>query len=71
MNVRKALFELEDLKYKEFSSKLTKTKYPIIGVRIPYIKKMAKEMKDESLSFFDTKYRFYFCNIFLQLEFSS
>lgn len=56
MNVRKALFELEDLKYKEFSSKLTKTKYPIIGVRIPYIKKMAKEMKDESLSFFDTKY---------------
>lgn len=56
MDIRSRLFELEDLKYKEFASKLTKTKYPFIGVRIPCLKKMAKELKGESLSFFDTNY---------------
>lgn len=56
MDIRSRLFELEDLKYKEFASKLTKTKYPFIGVRIPCLKKMAKELKGENLSFFDEKY---------------
>ena len=56
MDIISRLFELEDLKYKEFASSLTKTRYPFIGVRIPYLKKIAKELKDENLSFFDAKY---------------
>lgn len=47
MNIREELFKLKDEKYKNFSSKLTKTKYPMIGVRIPSIKKLAKEIKKQ------------------------
>lgn len=42
MNVREKLFKLQDIKYKEFNSKLTKTKYPIIGIRIPILRDFAK-----------------------------
>lgn len=31
-------------KYKEFSSKLTKTKYSILGIRVPVLRKIAKEI---------------------------
>ena len=51
MNLKDRLFELEDKEYKKFSSSLTKTRYPMIGVRIPLLKKLAKEIKDENLSF--------------------
>ena len=51
MNLRQKLFELEDKKYKAFSNKLTKTRYPMIGVRIPLLKKMARDYKNENLSF--------------------
>lgn len=44
MNIREELFKLKDDKYKEFSSKLTRTKYPMVGVRIPLIKKLAKDI---------------------------
>lgn len=42
MNIREELFKLKDDKCKDFSSKLTRTKYPMLGVRIPLIKKLAK-----------------------------
>lgn len=43
------LFECKDLKYKEFNSKLIPNieKEKIIGVRIPNIRTLAKEIKDE------------------------
>ena len=44
MNVREELLKLKDDNYKEFSSKLTRTNYPMIGVRVPLIKKLAKDM---------------------------
>lgn len=43
--IRRRLFELQDLKYKDFSSKLTPTVDPetVIGVRTPELRKLAKE----------------------------
>jgi len=44
--IRQRLFELADLEYKEFSSKLTPTVDPetVIGVRTPELRKLAKEL---------------------------
>lgn len=45
MNVRKRLFELQELEYKEFHSKLCNTsKYEIIGVKVPLLRTIAKEI---------------------------
>lgn len=41
------LYDFEDIEYKNFSMKLTTTKYPMIGVRIPVIRKLAKQLKSE------------------------
>ena len=43
--VRRRLFELQDLKYKEFASKLMPTVNPetVIGVRTPALRKLARE----------------------------
>lgn len=41
---KKYLFSIKEDKYKEFSSKLTKTKYPILGIRVPVLRKIAKEI---------------------------
>lgn len=49
--VRKALFEMQDIKYKDFQSKLIPNiaKEKIIGIRTPILKKFAKDFfKDES-----------------------
>ena len=55
MNIREELLKLKDEKYKEFTSKLTKTNYPIIGVRVPLIKKLAKEIsKEDYCGYFDS-----------------
>ena len=51
MDLRQKLFELEDKEYKEFSSKLIKTRYPLIGVRIPILKSISKDNKDKSFDF--------------------
>ena len=56
MNLKDRLFELKDEKYKAFSSSLTKTRYPMIGVRVPLLKMIAKEIKDENLSFNNAVY---------------
>ncbi|WP_101773859.1 DNA alkylation repair protein [Peptostreptococcus faecalis] len=44
--VREKLFDLQDLKYKEFTSKLipSKDEGVIIGVRMPALRKLAKEL---------------------------
>lgn len=49
MDVRKELFKLEDLKYKEFNTKIIRTKYPVIGIRMPTLKKFAKSISKEIL----------------------
>ena len=38
------LISLKDQKYKEFHSKLTDTNYEIIGIKVPIMKKIAKEI---------------------------
>lgn len=45
--IQKRLFELQDLSYKEFNSKLMPTVNPetVIGVRTPLLRKLAKEIK--------------------------
>lgn len=43
-DTRKKLFEMQDLKYKEFHSSLCPNVDKIIGVRIPQIRAMAKEI---------------------------
>lgn len=48
MNVREELFKLEDLKYKEFNAKIIKTKYPVIGIRMPILKKFAKSISKDT-----------------------
>lgn len=44
-DIQRRLFELQDLKYKDFSSKLTPAVDPetVIGVRTPELRKLAKE----------------------------
>jgi 3-methyladenine DNA glycosylase AlkD len=44
-DIQRRLFKLQDLKYKDFSSKLTPTVDPetVIGVRTPELRKLAKE----------------------------
>ena len=50
MNIEKMLFNMQDKKYKEFHSKLIPNISDdlIIGVRIPLLRKLAKELKDET-----------------------
>lgn len=43
-NIREQLFEKQDLKYKEFHSSLCPNVDKIIGVRVPELRKMAKEI---------------------------
>ncbi len=53
--IQRRLFELQDLKYKDFSSKLMPTVNPetVIGVRTPELRKLAKEVSKtpEALEF--------------------
>ena len=47
MNIKERLFEMQDLAYRNFHSKLIPTvdKDRIIGVRTPELRKLAKELK--------------------------
>ena len=42
--IREKLFELQDLKYKEFHSSLCPNTYNIIGVRTPELRKLSKDI---------------------------
>ena len=57
MNIRNILFENADLKYKEFHSKLMPTVAPdnVIGVRIPVLRKIAKEFEKGVFSLTEPK----------------
>lgn len=49
--VRNSLFQMQDLKYKEFHSNLCPNVYDIIGVRVPVLREYAKELyKNNKLS---------------------
>ena len=41
------LYEYQDLKYREFNQKIVNTKYPMIGVRIPILRQLAKNITYE------------------------
>ena len=47
-DIRKELFELQDLKYKEFHSGLCPNVDKIIGVRIPKLREIAKRIAKEN-----------------------
>ena len=47
MDIEKELFKLQDKKYQEFQKKLCPETNNIIGVRIPTLRKFAKENKDK------------------------
>ncbi len=46
--VRKTLFELQDKEYQKFHSSLCQNTHNIIGVRIPILRKMAKQIAREN-----------------------
>ncbi len=48
----KKLKENKDLKYKEFNSKIISTKYPMIGVKTPILKRIAKEISKKDYKTF-------------------
>jgi 3-methyladenine DNA glycosylase AlkD len=48
----KKLYELSDKKYQEFSKSLVNTPLIVIGVRIPKIKELSKELKSEVIKNF-------------------
>jgi len=52
-DVQKALFKLQDKKYKQFSASLMPTVDPdtVIGVRVPLIRKLAKELRGNADAF--------------------
>ena len=50
--IREKLFEKQDLKYKEFHSGLCPNVDKIIGVRVPELRKMAKEIAVQNYSQF-------------------
>ena len=43
-NITEKLYEQQDLKYKDFTSALMPGSRPVIGVRLPILRKMAKEI---------------------------
>lgn len=45
--LRDELFQLQDIEYKKFHSRLCKTKYEIIGVRLPLLRKLVSKYKDD------------------------
>ena len=53
--IRSQLFDLQDLKYRDFNASLIPTvdKKTVIGVRTPQLRKLAKELsKDPDIEFF-------------------
>lgn len=65
--VRKKIFELSDEKYKEFHTKLSPTSSNIIGVRMPLLRKLAKEIaKGDWREYLKTAENEYYEEIMLQ-----
>ncbi len=55
------LFEYQDLKYKEFNDKIiNQTFYPTIGIRIPVLRNLAREVaKNGYLDYINSKHQYY------------
>lgn len=65
--IREKLFEKQDLKYKEFHSSLCPNVDKIIGVRVPELRKMAKEVAAQNYeSFFEQVKDEYYEELVLQ-----
>ena len=63
----KYLKSLEDIKYKDFHSKLTDTKYEIIGIRVPIMRYIAKEIcKTNVEEFFKLVSNTYYEEVFIE-----
>ncbi|MBQ6687544.1 MAG: DNA alkylation repair protein [Bacilli bacterium] len=61
------LFSLQDLKYKEFNKKLIFTKYEIIGIQVPRLRKIAKEIINSNYKMFlDNVGSTYFEEVFIE-----
>lgn len=59
-DIRKELFKLQDIKYKDFSAKLTPGEDNIIGVRLPAVRKLAKEIANKNYQeFLENPYTLY------------
>ena len=56
--IHQRLQSMQDIKYRDFNSKIiTQKDYPIIGVRLPKIRKYAKELlKEKTLPEFENRY---------------
>lgn len=48
-NIKKFLRENADLRYADFNRKFVSSRYPILGVRIPLLKKFANEIEPEQI----------------------
>ena len=46
------LHSISDKKYKDFSSKLAKSKYPLIGIKLPILKQLAKQIASQNLNLY-------------------
>lgn len=63
----KKLKENKDLKYKEFNSKIISTKYPMIGVKTPILKNIAKEIsKKDYKTFLQNKNTDYYETVLIE-----
>lgn len=66
-DIRKELFEKQDLKYREFHSSLCPNVEKIIGVRVPELRKMAKEIaSNEYKEFLENAQDEYYEELLLQ-----
>lgn len=67
LNIRERLIELKEEEYKKFHMKLCTTNYEILGVRIPHIKALAKEIiKQDDLFFLNNAKSKYYEEVMLQ-----
>ncbi len=65
--IREKIFELSDEKYKEFNTKISPTDSSIIGVRMPLLRKLAKEIaKGDWREYLKTAESDYYEEIMLQ-----
>ena len=67
MKIKEELFSMQDIKYKEFHSKLCPGTNNIIGIRVPLLKKYAKKLaKEDGKDFLDNPGNEYYEEILLQ-----
>lgn len=64
--LRKHLLTFKDVKYRDFTKKIVDTKYEMIGIRIPILRKIAKDIvKTDYIDYLDNFNYKYFEEIFI------